>query len=618
MVGSVSFAEHNAARQGHSVSAVVKPEVADQVLGNIADNLFEEGKADLPAFYTAGGNLENPEIWEWLRGEGGRSAAKREIDPVHVDLLKWYFLSTEQLLAIIDKGPADISKQASAFLAGRWFGHRARGPYNSASAYDQPSEKSIEEMVKVIRAVAAKGATRDQIFSAAGKALIGNGFSKEDWSALTLRTSAHTRAPTDDSAIRQMQSVFRCPPWKLASAAMDGFLGEFLGEPNDGQFLMTASAIATVPQLVKALTSKPGVTVHAFGSVPKEEQPSLNTVQDKVSWADKNSPLTRWVTDYRGIPVKPRGGKQGSPVLLDALYGGRSDKREDEFPAQQAEAGGWDLRRLPVFMEGGNLLKIREGLNVASTRVLEANKQKLGYPEAELKDLFEKTFGKTLFLPYTDSATGHVDMDLTPISTKKGNVVLVPQVDVPTDATIRSLLTARHSMLDASDSLSLVPRSRAPIQRMSDAGKDLAEIPEKVQLAMKETQRRASVYDTIAKELSPHVKVVRIPTLVSRNWFPNWSEAREKGALESGTSSNANSLFFYDSTGKSHLIVPDYPEAPMYASVKKKFVEQVSPYVDNIEFVSTYSETLKRPLAADDGVFHCVAPQCRLLPRRRK
>jgi hypothetical protein len=538
--------------------------------------------------------LEDEAIHQLGSNSKYRDSIFRRLLQTDEEFASFFSLSTTELIEKIDQAETKEEKaRLSSLLAARWFGSRAIQTLSGEYMYFD--EEQGAKAVQLLRAASDPKVGPAELKSLFARTWILNDFTKEDWNKFISRTLSVARDEKDKQISKALDAIRTEAPWKLVQASMRGFQGEMLGETHNGHFLVSDKALTSKPDLLEKILSKPGTQITVVGRSDEEKLKDFKkrfgqTAPGRVHNTASDRNFSLWTTDYQGIAVKQKGDTSASPTILDAHYGG--GHHEDKLPQTQSDK----RREFPLKVEGGNLMRLPSGVNVASRKFLEDNMARYDFPEAELKALIEQTLGKTVFVPYTDHDTGHVDMDVTLITSHSGPVALIPQVDLKRDppiAAVRLLQSARTQIAWGLDGTSSYPSALDLGREAMSNANGLAD--------------KAKKLDEIAKQLAPHIKVVRTPSLVGRSWFN-----------VAGTASMANSVFFRDSSGKTHLIVPEYKDAPDFQRKKAEFVKTVSPLVDTVEFLDTQLADSEGNLAALGGVFHCIAPQCQVLPRPGK
>ena len=117
---------------------------------------------------------------------------------------------------------------------------------------------------------------------------------------------------------------------------------------------------------------------------------------------------TMWIRDYGPITVR---NQRGGATIVDADYD-VSRLLDDEAPTVLAKLLHVPVVRLPLRIDGGNLLSNGAGLAISTTRMLEEN----GLPPsdlAEFRQAVERGFGLrelVMLEPLEGETTGHIDM----------------------------------------------------------------------------------------------------------------------------------------------------------------------------------------------------------------
>lgn len=121
-----------------------------------------------------------------------------------------------------------------------------------------------------------------------------------------------------------------------------------------------------------------------------------------------------WVRDYGPISVITA---TDSLSFVDASYQPPAfDEHDDEVPAHLARLLEVPLRRVPLTMEGGDLTSNGQGFGLATTRLVQRNREQRNYDLATVNALLAEFFGLESWLPVPPlggEPTGHLDMFLT-------------------------------------------------------------------------------------------------------------------------------------------------------------------------------------------------------------
>ncbi len=151
---------------------------------------------------------------------------------------------------------------------------------------------------------------------------------------------------------------------------------------------------------------------------------------------------TMWTRDYGPVSTVSRRGKT---VLVDADYS-FDRMKDDESPIGLAEILGQELRRIPLRIDGGNLLFSGEGLALTTEKFWEDNSE-LGISQQSMVDLLGDAYGvqKLVTLaPLLGEPTGHVDMFATFVSR---NTVVVGKYDPKVEPENADVLDHNASVL---------------------------------------------------------------------------------------------------------------------------------------------------------------------------
>lgn len=120
---------------------------------------------------------------------------------------------------------------------------------------------------------------------------------------------------------------------------------------------------------------------------------------------------TMWVRDYGPVIVDCEGR---GPVVMDASYD--PDRPHDDFvPEALAKLLDLPVERVPLMVDGGNLLSNGSGLAITTTRIIEDNSAP-GYDEPAIAETLRQMYGLhqlVILEPLLGEETGHVDMFAT-------------------------------------------------------------------------------------------------------------------------------------------------------------------------------------------------------------
>ena len=126
-------------------------------------------------------------------------------------------------------------------------------------------------------------------------------------------------------------------------------------------------------------------------------------------------PLTSmWIRDYGPLSVFDA---QGDLHFVDSRYAAPdSNRRDDQVPSVLAQGLEVPLQKAPLILEGGDLITNGQGLVLASSRLVQKNREKYDYDRQEIAGILGEHLGceKMIMLsPLAGEATGHVDMFVT-------------------------------------------------------------------------------------------------------------------------------------------------------------------------------------------------------------
>lgn len=142
---------------------------------------------------------------------------------------------------------------------------------------------------------------------------------------------------------------------------------------------------------------------------------------------------TMWIRDYGPVVTTT---SDGSEVVLDAEYGDEERPDDDEVPGAIARLFGAPRLRIPLEVDGGNLITNGDGLCLSTVQLIVDN----DVPEPHLRRMLKIYYGcdQTVFLePLIGEETGHIDMFATFTSS---DTVVVGQYADDVDDQNRSVL----------------------------------------------------------------------------------------------------------------------------------------------------------------------------------
>ncbi len=118
---------------------------------------------------------------------------------------------------------------------------------------------------------------------------------------------------------------------------------------------------------------------------------------------------TAWVRDYGPHVVKT--GERGCK-WIDLQYGAIARSRDDHLPSALGRVMRWPRVRTGIALDGGNLLTNGRGLCLATTQLLERNRE-FGYRDEYVTGTIKRLFGaaEIVYLEKLEGEkTGHVDL----------------------------------------------------------------------------------------------------------------------------------------------------------------------------------------------------------------
>ncbi len=150
-----------------------------------------------------------------------------------------------------------------------------------------------------------------------------------------------------------------------------------------------------------------------------------------------------WVRDYGPVFVQKPDGEL---MILDARYAWQDRPADDQVPTELAALLRLPVNKVPLLMEGGNLLSNGQGLCVTTNGVLSRN----GLPDEAIGRLANAMghyygFDQCLFLrPLLGEPTAHVDMFATFLAP---DLIVVGEYDPKVDPVNADILDQNAAML---------------------------------------------------------------------------------------------------------------------------------------------------------------------------
>lgn len=191
-------------------------------------------------------------------------------------------------------------------------------------------------------------------------------------------------------------------------------------ETKDALLLGAAQMVQFHPQvLVDIVTAVyKNVEIVSLVGFDKEQQQVADLLNEAGLPAEAvtmvQAPVrTMWARDYGPMTVLDR---HGQPFFLNATYRGRGADLDDDVPLHLAEELDIPVIKLPLTMEGGDLVSNGQGLVLTSQRLLHRNQAERGYDLEDVWLILQRFFGFTDWVPLPSlqgEPTGHLDMFLT-------------------------------------------------------------------------------------------------------------------------------------------------------------------------------------------------------------
>jgi len=237
-------------------------------------------------------------------------------------------------------------------------------------------------------------------------------------------------------------------PPRSASTHRVTLAGEF--EPQGALLIGCHNLVEQLPELFSELVEIASQRIAIIALVCDQQEKAMalaalaerNVPTSAVRFADVPHD-SMWMRDYGPRIV---GQPNGRLALLDALYADRERYDDDRLPARLGHLLRIPVVRVPLAIDGGNLLVNGSGLCVA-TRDLVTRNREHGFTEADVRSVLRDHYGatETVFLePLAGEPTGHVDMFATFTS---ADTIVVGQYDPKLDATNAAILDRNAAVL---------------------------------------------------------------------------------------------------------------------------------------------------------------------------
>lgn len=147
-----------------------------------------------------------------------------------------------------------------------------------------------------------------------------------------------------------------------------------------------------------------------------------------------------WLRDYGPIFTRWTDGRVR---IIDATYDNPDEfgarTRDDAFPAYLSRVLGLELDRMPLVIEGGNLLSNGDGLLATTARVIDRPENK-NYSVAQIGALLQEHLGCQVWVyirQLEGEPTGHADFFMTFL---RRNLAVVARLDPAVDAANAAIL----------------------------------------------------------------------------------------------------------------------------------------------------------------------------------
>lgn len=197
---------------------------------------------------------------------------------------------------------------------------------------------------------------------------------------------------------------------------------------------------------------------------------AANLPEDAVAFV-KHPLDSMWIRDFG--PLFSRRAN-GVVEVIDAIYFNPDPRgqrgRDDAFVAYIGRRLGLRVRRMPLVVEGGNLLPNGDGLMVSSTRVLTRPRNSMLSPQ-QIGEMMQEYFGCRMWAHLRQlegEPTGHADFCLAFL---RRNLVVVGQYDADYDPVNAKVLDEIASLLrDQPTSMGPMCVERIPMPPRSKEG----------------------------------------------------------------------------------------------------------------------------------------------------
>lgn len=150
-----------------------------------------------------------------------------------------------------------------------------------------------------------------------------------------------------------------------------------------------------------------------------------------------------WVRDYGPFFTR---NQDGSVMILDAAYLEADRPEDDEVPSELAALLRLPVERVPLLIEGGNLLSNGRGLCITTSTLFKRNEAR-GARAADVQAGLRRHYGFTQIVslrPLVTEPTGHVDMFAAFVS---ADTIVVGEYDARIDPVNADVLNANAQTL---------------------------------------------------------------------------------------------------------------------------------------------------------------------------
>jgi agmatine/peptidylarginine deiminase len=226
-------------------------------------------------------------------------------------------------------------------------------------------------------------------------------------------------SPSDqrrELAVSKINTLPSAEPFHKAMAAGRRLPAEF--EPQQALLIGGGALLNEIPDLLLEIMQRTSGRIGQIIMISDDEEYKLanlliedkNFDRDNLFFVEVTQD-TMWVRDYGPVIVDCVGR---GPVVMDALYD--ADRPNDDFvPEALAQLLDLPVDRVPLNIDGGNLLSNGSGLVITTTQMVDINLD-LGYDASAIIDIMKQMYGfdqLVILEPLIGEETGHVDMFAT-------------------------------------------------------------------------------------------------------------------------------------------------------------------------------------------------------------